>query len=72
MADIDPMKVAELLGDLNHASHRTARAFAQRRGTKAGVAAKRRAVDGLFWLLFGRKATEDEHRAATTDDIGYY
>ncbi len=68
---LDPIKLAEMLGELNHQSHRLHRAFLQKRGTKAASAAKRRAVDGIFLAVLGRKATEAEHELATTAAISY-
>ena len=68
--DLDPQEFAEAINRLLLAAARLAVATNRNpRRTKAPTAEKRRAVDALFLLVLGRKATEAEHASAGTEAI---
>ncbi len=63
---------ADAVAEIVIASHAVCRSVVQNRGTKTAISRKRRAIDRMWLDLFGRKATDAEHDAMTTNATGYY
>lgn len=73
MPETNPNEFAELLREVLHASYHLTNAAIRSnyRRTKTPELHKRRAVDKLFRLVFGRKASKEEHAIIGTESYSY-